>query len=52
VLLKNAEDLLNYTKGEEAAFEAFVVGLAEAGVKVVVGSGSMSELAIHYFEKY
>lgn len=52
VLLKNAEDLLNYTKGEEAAFENFVKGLAEAGIKVVVGSGSMSELAIHYFEKY
>lgn len=52
VLLKNAEDLLNYTKGEEEAFENFVKGLAEAGVKVVVGSGSMSELAQHYFEKY
>lgn len=52
VLLKNADDLLNYTKGEEAAFEKFVKGLAEAGISVVVGSGSMSELAIHYFEKY
>lgn len=52
VLLKNAEDLLGYTKGEEEAFEKFIKGLAEAGVKVVVGSGSMSELAIHYFEKY
>ena len=52
VLIKNAEDLLNYTKGEEAAFETFVKGLAEAGVQVVVGSGSMSELAVHYFEKY
>ena len=52
VLLKNANDLLNYTKGEEEAFEKFIAGLAEAGVKVVVGSGSMSELAVHYFEKY
>lgn len=52
VLLNNADDLLNYTKGEEAAFENFVKGLAEAGIKVVVGSGSMSELSIHYFEKY
>ena len=45
VLLKNAEDLLNYTRGEEEAFENFVKGLAEAGIQVVVGSGSMSELA-------
>lgn len=32
VLLKNADDLLNYTRGEEDAFEAFIKGLAEAGV--------------------
>ena len=40
--MKTADDLLNYTKGEEDAFEEFVKGLAEAGIKVVVGSGSMS----------
>lgn len=27
-------------------------GLAEAGVNVVVASGSISETAVHYFEKY
>ena len=42
VLMKNADDLLEYTKGEEDAFETFVKGIAEAGIKVVVGSGSMS----------
>lgn len=52
VLLKNADDLLNYNKGEEDMFENFIKGLAEAGIQVVVGSGSMSELAQHYFEKY
>ena len=52
VLMKTADDLLNYTKGEEDAFEAFIQGLAEAGIKVVVGSGSMSQLAVHFFEKY
>jgi len=52
VLLKNAEDLLGYTQGEEDAFEGFIKALAEAGVQVVVGSGSMSELAVHFFEKY
>lgn len=52
VLMKNADDLLNYSRGEEEAFEIFVKGLAEAGISVVVGSGSMSELAQHYFEKY
>ena len=52
VLLKNANDLLNYTKTEEDMFEQFIKGLAEAGISVVIGSGSMSELAIHFFEKY
>lgn len=52
VLLKNADDLLNYTKGEEEQFEKFIQGLAEAGINVVIGSGSISELALHFFEKY
>jgi len=52
VLLKNADDLLNYTRGEEDQFEKFIQGLAEAGVNVVIGSGSISELALHFFEKY
>lgn len=52
VLLKNADDLLTYTKGEEDQFENFIKGLAEAGVNVVIGSGSISELALHFFEKY
>lgn len=52
VLIKNAEELMNYTKGEEEAMELFVKGLAEAGINVVVGSGSVSEVAIHFFEKY
>lgn len=52
VLLKNADDLLNYTVGEEAMFEKFIIGLAEAGINVVIGSGAISELAIHFLEKY
>lgn len=32
--------------------ETFVKGLAEAGVTVVIGSGSISELSLHFFEKY
>lgn len=36
VLMKNADDLLNYTRGEEDKFEGFIKKLAEAGVKVVV----------------
>jgi T-complex protein 1 subunit theta len=32
--------------------EVFVKGLAEAGINVVVASGSISEVALHFLEKY
>ena len=52
VLLTNADELQNYTKSEENQFENFIKGLAEAGVNVVVASGSISETALHFLEKY
>jgi T-complex protein 1 subunit theta len=52
VLFENADQLENYAKSEEAKFEEVIKGLAEAGVSCVVCSGSMSEMAVHFFEKY
>jgi len=52
VLIKNAEELLTYTRSEEDQMEKFVQGLAEAGINVVIGSGSISEVSLHFFEKY
>jgi len=52
VLFKTADELEQYSKSEEAQFEKFIKGLAEAGVQVVVCTGSMSEMAIHFCEKY
>ena len=52
VLLHNADELENYTKSEEERFEKIIKGLAEAGIQVVVASGSISETAVHFFEKY
>merc|ERR1712021_231280 len=52
ILLTSADELQNYSKSEEDKFEGFIKGLADAGVQVVVGSGSMSEMATHFFEKY
>jgi len=50
--LSSAEELMNYTQSEEDTFEAFIKGLADAGIQVVICSGSMSETAVHFFEKY
>lgn len=52
VLIKNAGELLNYTKSEENHAENIVKQIAEAGINVVVAGGSISEIMLHYLEKY
>eukprot|EP01112_Ceratiomyxa_fruticulosa_P006982 TRINITY_DN1798_c0_g1_i1.p1 TRINITY_DN1798_c0_g1~~TRINITY_DN1798_c0_g1_i1.p1 ORF type:complete len:540 (-),score=130.49 TRINITY_DN1798_c0_g1_i1:116-1735(-) len=52
VKITNAEELLNFNKGEEKAMEEFIHGVAEAGVKVLVSGSTISELALHYIERY
>lgn len=50
--MSSADELKNYTQSEEDTFELFIKGLADAGIQVVICSGSMSETAVHFFEKY
>jgi len=52
VLIKSAEELLNYSKSEEEAMEKVVRGIADAGVGLVVSGGAISELAMHFLEKF
>jgi T-complex protein 1 subunit theta len=52
VLIKNAADMLNFSKGEESALEASIKQLADAGVKVVVSGSSIGELALHFLNRY
>lgn len=52
VLLENADQLLNYTKGEEARMEEFIKGIRDAGVQVVFSGGAISEMAGHFLNKY
>ena len=52
VLFKNADELLNYTKSEEEAMEKFIKGVADAGCNVVFVGGIISDIALHYLEKY
>jgi T-complex protein 1 subunit theta len=52
VLLENAEQLMNFSKGEEAQMEEFAKQLAEAGVSVVISGGAVSEIAMHFMDKY
>lgn len=52
MLLKNADELMNYNKSEERKMEEIVEGIAASGAKVVIANGSISEMALHYLDKF
>lgn len=52
VLIRNAEDMLNYNKSEEKALEEVIAAVAATGTNVVVTGGTVSEMALHFLEKY
>jgi T-complex protein 1 subunit theta len=52
VLLKNADELLNYNKSEEAALDKLIGSIAATGAKVVIANGTVSEMALHFLNKY
>jgi T-complex protein 1 subunit theta len=52
ILIRTAEELLNYTKSEENKMEEIVKGIADSGINVVISGGSISEVALHYLENY
>ncbi|KAL7522186.1 hypothetical protein ACHAWX_006875 [Stephanocyclus meneghinianus] len=52
VLMKNADDLKNYNKSEEKKMEEIIKSIADSGVNVVVSGGSVSEMAMHFIERY
>ncbi|ORX73091.1 T-complex protein 1 [Linderina pennispora] len=52
VLLHNANEMLDYTKGEEAQMEKVVRELHDAGIKAIVCGSGIGDLAIHYLNRY
>ncbi|RUS26543.1 hypothetical protein BC938DRAFT_470631 [Jimgerdemannia flammicorona] len=52
VLIHNAAEMLNFTKGEESHMEKIFKELADSGVKVVVTGGGVGELALHYLNRF
>lgn len=52
VVIKNADELKAYNKGEERMMEEAIKGIADSGASVVVAGGAVSEIALHYLEKY
>lgn len=52
VLITKAEDLVKYSSTEEALAERIVKSIVDTGVNVVVVGGSISEMCLHYLNKY
>lgn len=52
VLIKTAEELMNFSKGEENLMEAQVKAIADTGANVVVTGGKVADMALHYANKY
>jgi T-complex protein 1 subunit theta len=52
VLMKNAEDLKTYNKTEEAKMEETIQAIAETGVKLIVTGGNVSDMALHFMDRY
>lgn len=52
VLLKNAEEMVNYSKGEEERLEGAIKELHDSGLRVVVAGASVGDLAMHYLNRF
>ncbi|KAJ9297518.1 hypothetical protein DTO271G3_4293 [Paecilomyces variotii] len=52
VLLKNAQEMLNFSKGEEDRLEAAIKELYDSGLRVVVAGSTVGELALHYLNRF
>jgi len=52
VLLHDAEELMNYNQSEEDFIHGVVKGLHDMGVGVVIVGEKVSEMALHYVDKY
>merc|ERR1719446_751950 len=43
---------MNYTKNEEARMDEFISSIKDAGCDVVISGGAISEIALHFLNKY
>ncbi|THG94628.1 hypothetical protein EW026_g6881 [Hermanssonia centrifuga] len=51
VLIKKADELLNFTTGEEKHLEKIFQEIADSGVRVIIAGSTMGELALHYLNR-
>lgn len=52
VLLHNAQEMLDFSKGEEQQIDAMMREIADMGVKCIIAGAGVGELALHYLNRY
>jgi len=52
VLIKTADELMNFSRGEESLLELQIKAIADTGAKVIVSGGKFGDMALHYVNKY
>ena len=52
VLLHNAKEMMDFTKGEENQLETAIKELHDSGLRVVVAGSTVGELALHYLNRF
>lgn len=52
VLLHNAKEMLEFSKGEEQQMDELFAGFKELGIKCVIAGSGVGSLAIHYLNKH
>ncbi|CAG9856482.1 unnamed protein product [Phyllotreta striolata] len=52
VLIKTADELMNFSRGEENLLELQIKAIADSGAKVIVAGAKFGDMAMHYLHKY
>lgn len=52
VLIKTADELMKFSRGEENLLEIQIKAIADTGAKVVVAGAKFGDMALHYIHKY
>ena len=52
VLIKNAEELKSFSRGEEELLEKQIKSIVDTGCKVIVCGGKIGDMALHFLNKY
>nr|CAD7416611.1 unnamed protein product [Timema poppensis] len=52
VLIKSADELMNFSRGEENQLEEQIKAIAASGANVIVSGAKFGDMALHYVNKY